>query len=123
MLNIVLEIQKCVSVLFTGTTCARQVHREATGMSWPGSRRNTLSHTGANWRRTMAGLWPGAKERNVSDDSVANEESGTPRGHTVLEVCRWAHILYAEHIEFAWVARQSSLLDSHDADAVGLHQL
>ena len=80
-------------------------------------------YRGKFWRRSMAGLWPGAKERNVSDDSVANEESGTPRGHTVLEVCRWAHILYAEHIEFAWVARQSSLLDSHDADAVGLHQL
>ena len=38
----------------------------------------------------MAGLWPGAKVRRVLDDSVAYEESCSPRGHTVLQMCWWA---------------------------------
>ena len=121
MFNVNLEIQKCVSVLFTGTTCARQVHRGHVNVLSGIGPKHFQSYWGKFWRRSMSGLWPGAKERNLFDDSVAYEESCAPHGHTVLQVCRWAHVLYAEHIEFSQVACQFSLLDTHDADAVGLH--
>ena len=74
-------------------------------MSWSGVGRNTLSHTGAKFRRqSTAGLWPGAKVRNVLDDSVACGESCAPRGHTVLQMCRWANTLHAELVKISYVA-------------------
>ena len=68
-------------------------------------------------------LWVGSALRAMCDDGVAHEESRAPCGHTVLQVRGRAHILNAEYIEFWQVARQFSFLDSHDADAVGFHQL
>ena len=116
MFNVVLEIQKCVSVLFSGTTCAWQVHRGHVNVLFGSGPKQFEPYWGKFWRRSMAGLWPGAKVRNGSTIASRTKNPGPPVG---TPCCRCAggpiYCMPNTSNSRRWPA---SLVD-----AVGLHQL
>ena len=61
-----------------------------------GTRSNHFQpYWGKFWQRCMAGLWPGAKVRNVLDDIVVYEGPGAPRrAHSAADVQVGPYVVY-----------------------------